>query len=363
MQKRDYYEVLTIERAASPAEIKRAYRALAMRYHPDRNPDNPTAEDSFKEASEAYAILSDEDKRKRYDRFGHSAFENGAGGFDPTDFGAVSEILEGLFGDVFRGGKRRKRSGRDLTYNLEVSFEQASLGAEVPITVESPAACETCNGSGAKPGTRVETCSVCQGRGQVKYQRGFLASNRPCHACKGLGKKIQTPCKPCSGSGTQTKPQALKVKVPAGVKDGAVRTVRGAGEIGQDGTGDLHIHISVKEHDLFTLNGADVLCSVPITYPQAVLGASIEVPTLMGKVTMKIPPGTQPGHVFRLRGKGIPVYGGYGKGDQLVTVTVEIPERIDRRQRKLVEEFANQLGDKNHPQRDKFLRKLRALLD
>ena len=361
--KRDYYEVLSVDRDSAPDEIKRAYRKLAMRFHPDRNPDDPAAEDSFKEASEAYAVLSDEDKRRKYDRFGHSAFDTGAGGFDPTDFGAVSEILEGLFGDVFRGGKRRKKSGRDLTYDLEVTFEQAALGAEVPITINKPSACVSCRGDGAEPGTPVRTCTVCQGRGQVKFQWGFLASNRPCHGCGGGGKKIQTPCKACKGKGAQTRPESLKVKVPAGVKDGAVRTVRSAGETAQDGTGDLHIHISVADHEFFSLEGADVLCTVPITYPQAVLGATIDVPTLEGRVSMKIPQGTQSGRVFRLRGKGIPVYGGYGKGDQLAKIVVEIPDRIDRRQRKLIKELAEALGDQSHPQRDRFLGKLRSLLD
>ncbi len=363
MSKRDYYVVLEVERTCSSDELKQAYRRLAMRYHPDRNPDDPAAEDSFKEASEAYSVLSDADKRRRYDRLGHAAFENSGPGFDPADFGAVSEILEGLFGEVFGGGRKRRKTGRDLTYNLEVSFVEAALGIEKPITVERPGPCQRCSGTGAKPGTPVHACNVCQGRGQVKYQRGFFAAARPCHACRGLGKKIPVPCKDCNGSGKMPRAEEMTVKVPPGVLDGAVRTVRGGGEKTASATGDLHIHIKVAEHPLFTRDGADILCTVPITFPQAVLGASVQVPTLEGKVTMKIPSGSQSGKVFRLRGKGIPVYGGYAKGDQLVTVVVEIPERISRRQKKLIQELAAEIEADSHPRRDSFIGKLRSLLE
>jgi len=361
VQKRDYYVILEVSRAASGDEIKQAYRALAMKFHPDRNPDDPAAEDFFKEASEAYAVLSDPEKRRQYDRYGHSAFEAGGPGFDGSDFGAVSEILEGLFGEVFTGGRRKRRSGRDLTYDLEISFVEAALGTDKTIDVSRPVPCESCNGTGAKPGTPIHKCNVCQGRAQVKYQRGLFAASRPCHACGGSGKKIPTPCETCKGTGSQMRAESMSVKIPAGVQDGAVRTVRGAGEASASGNGDLHINIKVVDHALFQREGADILLSIPISFPQAVLGASIEVPTLDGKVVMKVPPGTQSGKMFRLRGKGIPVYGGYGKGDQLVTVVVEVPQEISRRQRKLISELAQEIGDEAHPQQASFLRKLRGL--
>lgn len=363
MAKRDYYVILQVSRTASADEIKQSYRALAMRYHPDRNPDDPSAEDLFKEASEAYAVLSDPGRRAQYDRYGHAAFESGGAGFEPGDFGAVSDILEGLFGEVFSSGRRKRRAGRDLTYDLEISFVEAALGAEKNIDVNRPAPCSTCGGTGAKPGTPVHRCNVCQGRGQVKYQRGLFAAARPCHACSGTGHKIPTPCEDCKGSGSQMRSESMSVKIPAGVQDGAVRTVRGAGEANANGNGDLHINIKVKDHALFRREGADILLSVPISYPQAVLGASIEVPTLDGTVVMKVPAGTQSGKMFRLRGKGIPVYGGYGKGDQLVTVVVEVPQQVSRRQRKLITELAHEIGDDVHPQQASFLRKLRGLFE
>lgn len=361
--KRDYYVILEVSRTASGDEIKQAYRALAMKYHPDRNPGNPAAEDSFKEASEAYAVLSDADKRAQYDRYGHAAFESGGPGFDPSDFGAVTDILEGLFGEVFSAGRRKRRAGRDLTYDLEISFAEAALGVEKTIEVSRPADCTTCGGSGAKAGTPIHNCNVCQGRGDVKYQRGFFSAARPCHACEGTGKKIPSPCEACKGTGARMRPESMSVKIPAGVRDGAVRTVRGAGESSPGGNGDLHINIKVKEHALFEREGADILISVPISFPQAVLGASIDVPTLDGKVVMKIPPGTQSGKVFRLRGKGIPVYGGYGKGDQLVTVVVEVPQQISRKQRRLITELAHEIDDDAHSEQASFLRKLRGLFE
>jgi molecular chaperone DnaJ len=361
--KRDYYVILEVSRAASGDEIKQAYRALAMKYHPDRNPDDPASEDAFKEASEAYAVLSDQTKRQQYDRHGHSAFENGGAGFEAGDFGAVSEILEGLFGEVFSAGRRKRRAGRDLNYDLEINFVDAALGVEKKIDVTRPSPCTACNGDGAEPGTIIHTCNVCQGRAQVKYQRGLFAASRPCHACQGTGKKIPTPCTACKGTGSKLCAESMSVKIPAGVQDGAVRTVRGAGEANATGNGDLHINIKVTDHALFQREGADILVSVPISFPQAVLGASIDVPTLEGKVVMKVPPGTQSGKVFRLRGKGIPVYGGYGKGDELVTVVVEVPQEVSRRQRKLISELAQEIGDEAHPQQASFLKKLRGLFD
>ncbi len=363
VSKRDYYVILEVTRTASGDEIKQAYRSLAMKYHPDRNPDDPAAEDYFKEASEAYAVLSDPNKRSQYDRYGHAAFDSAGPGFEPGDFGAVSDILEGLFGDVFSGGRRKRRRGRDLTYDLDISFTEAALGVEKTIEVNRPANCTVCDGSGAKPGTPIHNCNVCQGRAQVKYQRGLFAATRPCHACRGTGKKIPSPCDACKGTGSKMRPESMSVKIPAGVQDGAVRTVRGAGEASPSGNGDLHINVRVTDHTLFRREGADILISVPISFPQAVLGASVDVPTLEGKVVMKVPPGTQSGKVFRLRGKGIPVYGGYGKGDQLVTVVVEVPQQLSRRQRKLITELSQEMGNDAHPQQASFLRKLRGLFE
>jgi molecular chaperone DnaJ len=246
---------------------------------------------------------------------------------------------------------------------LEISFVEAALGVDKKIDVNRPAPCATCSGNGAKPGTPVHTCNVCQGRAQVKYQRGLFAAARPCHACRGTGKKIPTPCDACKGTGSKLRSEPMNVKIPAGVQDGAVRTVRGAGEANPGGNGDLHVNVKVTDHSLFQREGADILVSIPISFPQAVLGASIDVPTLDGKVLMKVPPGTQSGKIFRLRGKGIPVYGGYGKGDQLVTVVVEVPQEVSRRQRKLITELAQEIGADTHPQQASFLKKLRGLFD
>lgn len=361
--KRDYYEVLGVPRDADAATMKRAYRQLAMQFHPDRNPDDPSAEDKFKEATEAYTVLSDEQKRKRYDRMGHAAFESqGPGGFDPGDFGSVGDLLEGLFGDMFGRGRKRT-GGRDLTYDLHVEFVEAALGTEKTITVERPGPCGDCSGSGAQPGTPVEVCEPCGGRGQVRQQRGFFAVSRPCTTCRGSGKRIASPCRTCSGSGTRLRQEEMLVRIPAGVQDGAVRTLRGSGEVVAGNAGDLHVTVHVKPHPLFTREGADVLLEVPISFPQAVLGANVDVPTIEGRVTMKIPPGTQSGRSFRLRGKGIPVYGGAGKGDQLVRVVVEVPENVSRKQRKLIQELAEELGVDTHPQQAGFMDKLRGLLE
>ncbi|MBW2460012.1 MAG: molecular chaperone DnaJ [Deltaproteobacteria bacterium] len=362
--KRDYYEVLSVERTATGDEVKRAYRKRAIEFHPDRNPDNPEAEDFFKECSEAYTVLSDSDKRARYDRLGHEGM-GGAGpaGFDPVDLGSMAEILEGLFGDVMGGRRRRGRNARDLTYDLEVSFVEAATGVEKDIIVTRPAPCDTCSGSGAAAGTTPTTCEACRGRGAVRQQRGFFSTSRPCTSCNGSGKKIDKPCKPCRGAGMVPKDVELAVRIPAGVENGAVRTVRGEGEQTADSKGDLHVTVRIADHPLFTREGADIHCTVPISFPQAVLGAQVEVPTLEAKVKMKIPPGTQSGRTFRLRGKGIPVFGGAGKGDQLVQVMVEVPEKINRTQRKLIEELAAEMGIETHPQQSSFLEKLKALFD
>jgi molecular chaperone DnaJ len=361
--KRDYYEVLGVERTATIDEIKRAYKKKAIEHHPDKNPDDPAAEERFKEASEAYAVLSDQERRSRYDRLGHSAFDSAAGGFDAVDLGGMAEILEGLIGDVFGGRRRRARRGRDLTYELELTFEEAALGVERTIEITRPTTCDVCTGTGAAPGTPTPECPACRGRGSVRYQRGFFAAQRPCNTCRGTGRRIEVPCDACGGEGARPRTDELVVRIPAGVEDGSVRTVRDAGEQAASGTGDLHVTVKIAPHPLFSRDGADVLCEVPVSFPQAVLGAEVEVPTLDGKVKMKLPSGTQSGKVFRLRGKGIPVFGGAGKGDQRVTVMVEIPEKVNKKQRKLIEELASEMGVDTHPQQSSFLAKLKALFD
>lgn len=362
--KRDYYEVLSVRRDASGDEIKRAYRRLAIEYHPDRNPDDPAAEEHFKEASEAYAILSDPQKRARYDRMGHSAFDSsGPGGFDPSDFGAVADILEGLLGEMFRGRRKRGRTGRDLTYDLRISFQEAALGTEKPIEFTRLGTCDQCGGTGAARGAKVVECPTCRGRGETRVQRGFFATSRTCISCGGTGRRAEQPCRGCAGKGVRSRTEHLVVRIPAGVHEGAVRTIRGSGEVGPGGAGDLHVTVHVAAHPLFERQGADILCRVPISFPQAVLGAQIDVPTLEGKVKMKLPPGTPSGKVFRLRGKGIAVFGGAGKGDQLVEVNVEVPEKVTRKQRMLLEQLAEEMGVDTPPQQAGFLEKLKSLFD
>jgi molecular chaperone DnaJ len=359
---RDYYEILGISQTADGVEVKRAYRKIAIELHPDRNPDDPRAEEHFKQASQAYAVLSDPEKRRRYDRLGHSAFSGGdaGGGFDPVDFDAFGEMIGGLFGDIFRGRKGRK--AKDLKYDLTISFEEAALGCEKVIELTRNVTCGTCSGSGSAAGHTPTTCPVCRGKGEVRFQRGLLPATRPCNACNGTGRQISHPCPTCKGEGVAPKREQLTVTLPAGVEDESVRSVRGAGEHTSNGEGDLHVYVHVEPHALFTRSGADVLCNVPISYPQAVLGDQLDVPTLEGVVKMKLPPGTESGKVFRLRGKGIAVFGGVGKGDQLVTVLVEIPREISKRQHDLLEELQREMGDQALPSRKRFLDKLRSLL-
>ena len=361
----DYYELLGVQRSASADDVKRAYRRLAMEFHPDRNPDNSAAEEKFKALSEAYAVLSDSDKRRRYDQFGHSAFDSSApGGFDVSDLGSLGDMLEDFLGEMFgrRGGGGRSRP-TDLRFDLTLRFEEAALGVEKQIEYERKELCTSCHGSGADPAANHTECPACMGRGSVRYQRGIFASSRPCSACEGTGVRPGARCRTCSGAGVLRRKSRLMVRVPAGVDDGAVRTVSGAGDHSPMGASDLHVHVKVEPHPLFTRKGADLLCQVPVSFPQVALGDQIEVPTLEGKVTMKLPAGTQPGKVFRLRGKGLPVFGGYGKGDQLVEVLVEVPETLTDRQRELLEELAKEMGAETHPQQRSFLDKLKSLFE
>lgn len=371
-EKRDYYEILEVHKNAAEAEIKKAFRKLATQYHPDRNPGDHAAEEKFKELAEAYEVLSDPEKRAQYDQFGHAGV-SGAG-FSSGGFGGFGggspfgDIFGDIFGEIFGGGgggrqRGRGRRGDDLQYNLEISFEEAAFGCEKQIEVPYAKRCETCSGSGAKPGTEAKTCPTCRGAGQVRFQQGFFSVSRACSHCNGEGKVVESPCSDCRGTGSIRATKTLSVKVPAGVETGIRLKMMGEGGQGTKGggNGDLYVALSVKEHLLFQREGNDVICEIPISFVQAALGAEIDVPTLEGKVSMKVPDGTQSGRVFRLKAKGIAQLQGYGRGDQLVVIKVETPTNLNRRQRELLEEFACEGGEDCHPQRKGFFDKVMGL--
>jgi molecular chaperone DnaJ len=365
--KRDYYEVLGVERGASEEEIKKAYRKLALKHHPDKNPENRReAEEVFKELSEAYQVLSDAERRGLYDRFGHAAFEQGQGaGFD---FNAgFEDIIGDLFGDFFgtgRGGRGRSRRGQDLRYELEVSFEEAAFGCEKTIVVPRLGACDTCHGRGAKPGTTPRSCPQCRGSGQVRFQQGFFSIAKTCGHCNGKGTVIAHPCPTCDGVGVQRRTHQLSLKIPAGVDSGSRLKLRGEGEAGPNsGTaGDLYVVLHVREHPLFVREGTDIVCDVPLSFVQAALGTEIDVPTLEGTAKLKVPAGTQSGHAFRLKNRGIADLNGYGRGDEIVRIVVETPRKLSARQRELLEEFARLSGEEVHPLSKSFLEKVKAML-
>jgi molecular chaperone DnaJ len=356
--KRDYYEVLGLKKRTSADEIKRAFRRLAQRYHPDKNPGDPTAEDRFKEVNEAYAVLSDPDKRRDYDRFGHLIRGEGAAGFE-----GVGEAFSDLFGDLFAGRKRRQSRGADLRYSLEISFEEAAFGVEKEIALPRFVACATCSGSGAEPPTESIPCRTCEGSGEIKAQQGFFSVARLCPECSGTGRKIEHPCSVCEGRGQVLGERRLKVKVPAGVDTGQRLRLSGEGEEGVrgGGNGDLFVIIRVRPHPLFVRDENDIVCDMPVSFPQVALGATVEVPTLDGKVKMRIPAGTQSGKIFRLREKGIPALGGFGRGDQLVRVMVETPSRMSDDQKEALRRFTELSGEELHPAKRSFLEKVREL--
>jgi molecular chaperone DnaJ len=366
--KRDYYEVLGVARDAGDEEIKKAYRKLALKFHPDRNPGDKLAEDRFKELSEAYSVLCDAERRAQYDRFGHAAFEQG--GAQGFDVGAgFEDILGDLFGDFFgagrgRGGRARARRGQDLQYRLEVAFEEAARGCEKSIVIPRHAACDTCGGRGARPGTQPKACPQCHGTGQIRFQQGFFSIAKTCGQCNGQGTIIPSPCADCGGAGMQRRQFTLNVKIPAGVDTGSRLKLRGEGESGGPGgqPGDLYILVQVAEHALFQRDGLDVVCDVPLSITQAALGTELEVPTLEGSARVKVPAGTQSGTAIRLRGRGIPELGGYGRGDQVVRVMVETPRKLSARQRELLEEFARLSGEEVHPMSKTFLEKVKSML-
>jgi molecular chaperone DnaJ len=354
MSKRDYYEILGVDRNANETEIKRAYRTLAIKYHPDKNPDDHAAEDKFKEAAEAYSVLSDAQKRAAYDRFGHSATGAGAGGagFNPG-YSNIEDIFDLFgFGDMFggQGGRARGASGRtsarrgdDLRYDLEITLEEAATGKEEKLRIPRLEKCDECEGKGTEKGSEPETCITCNGSGQSRYQQGFFSVMRTCPNCSGSGRIIKNPCKSCHGAGRVEKEKTLEIKIPAGVETGSRLRVNGEGEAGTSGgsSGDLYVVIHVAEHEMFERQGSNLYVAHPITFAQAALGAEIKVKTLDGdEEELKIPPGTQTGTVFRIKSQGMPVLGGRGKGDMFVAVTLITPKTLTKEQRKLLEQLA-----------------------
>jgi len=342
--KRDYYEVLGVSRESSPDDLKKAFRQLALRYHPDRNPGDKSAEERFKEINEAYSVLSDPEKRQQYDRFGHAGpAGQGFGGVgDFSGFG-VEDILNDFFGGMFGGGGggARSRRGADLRYNLTVAFDEAVFGSEKEIVVPRTGVCPECSGTGARKGTRPERCGACHGQGQVTMQQGFFAIRRTCGRCGGTGRVVKDPCGNCSGTGQVRERRTLKVKIPPGVDTGTRLKLRGEGEAGPAGgsAGDLYVVLTVKEHPFFVRQGTDLFCEVPITFPQAAMGATIEVPTLSGKKTLTIPPGTPSGHDFVMRGEGIASLDSGRRGNLVIRVLIEVPRKLTKRQKELLGEF------------------------
>lgn len=374
MAKRDYYEILGVSREVDADSLKKAYRNVAMRDHPDRNPDDPEAEERFKEASEAYSVLSDSEKRGAYDRFGHAGVTGGSpgGGFqDFGDLGGFTDVFEDLFGDLLggrrSGGRRRGRGqrGADLRYNLEIDLSDVITGLEPKIKIPKMRACESCGGSGAPPGTSPETCGACGGGGQVFLQQGFFRVSRPCDVCSGSGELLRERCESCRGQGRTEGQQTINVRIPPGIDEGTRLRLSGEGEAGISGgpPGDLYVVIGIKPHALFRRDGANVHCEVPVTMVQASLGAEIEAPTLEGRVKLKIPAGTQSGKILRLRGKGVPTLRSSARGDQMLHIFVETPTRLSSRQREILESFAEETGSTVSPQHKGFLDKIRELFD
>jgi molecular chaperone DnaJ len=344
VSKRDYYEILEVSRTATDQEIKSSYRKLALKYHPDRNQGDKKAEEKFKEAAEAYAILSDADKRARYDRFGHAGVGGGAQGFDPSQFSGFEDIFGGL-GDIFGfGGGRRTgpQRGADLRYDLEIKFTEAAKGVETHIQIPRNETCETCKGNGAAPGTSPTQCPQCRGTGQLRYQQGFFTVARTCGQCRGSGKIVTKPCSDCRGAGTKEQTRKLTVKIPAGIATGQRLRLSGEGEAGTLGgpPGDLYVVIYVREHEFFQRDGNNLHCTVPLPFTTLALGDEITVPGIDGDETVKIPESTQTGTTFRLRGKGMPDVSGRGRGDLLVTVQAVTPKKLTKEQKKLLEQLA-----------------------
>ncbi len=362
---KDYYQVLGVDRNATDAEIKKAYRRLAHLYHPDKHKGDREAEERFKEINEAYEVLKDPEKRAGYDRFGQAGV---GGGFGDVGFGGD---FQDFFGDIFADffGTRRRRPGpepgADLRYDLEITFEEAAFGATKKIDIPKTVPCATCNGSGARPGTSPARCSRCNGTGQERFQQGLFSISRTCSACRGTGAVIHTPCKDCGGSGKTRATQTITINIPPGVDTGSRLRIANEGEAGRRGgpPGDLYVFVTVKPHPIFKRDGYDVICEVPVSFPQVALGSEIEVPTLEGPVKLKIPAGTQTGRIFRLKGKGIASLQTGRRGDELVHIRVETPTRLNKRQRELLEEFARISNDDILPQKKSFFEKVREIFE
>lgn len=382
MAERDYYEVLGVSRGATQGEIKKAYRKLAMKHHPDQNPDDPKAEEKFKEIGEAYEIISDEEKRAAYDRYGHAAFKNGGGGggrggfHDPMDI--FSQVFGGggggsMFDDLFGGGgggRRRdasgKKRGSDLRYDLEISLEEAAEGVEKELEIEKYASCGKCSGSGSKSGGGgAKPCTTCGGRGVVGQQRGIFIQQATCPECRGAGQVISDPCGDCGGDGRKQAPERVSIRIPAGVDDGTRLRSTGKGDAGMRGgpAGDLYVFLHLRDHDVFQRDGDDLFCEVPLPFSTAALGGELNVPTLTGSATMKVPAGTQGGTTFRLRDRGMPTLNGRGKGDLHVEVQVEVPTKLTSEQKEKLEAFTKSIGEKNSPMQESFFEKAKRFFE
>lgn len=373
-RKRDYYEILGVDRGVSEEDLKRAYRKLAVKYHPDKNPDDHSAEEKFKEIGEAYEVLSDSNKRAAYDRYGHAAFQGGMGGggggfHDP--FEVFREVFSGgggggIFDQIFGGGGGVDSSGRqrgsDLRYDLQISLEEAARGCEKDIEIRKLDPCDPCGGSGAQKGSKAVTCPTCRGRGQVVVSRGFFQVAQTCPACHGTGRIIEKPCHSCQGEGRVEKTSRVKIKIPAGIDSESRLRSTGGGEAGLrgGGPGDLYVVVHIKEHEVFTRNGMDLNCEVPIPFTTAALGGEIRVPTLDGAVSLKIPAGTQSGSTFRIRGLGMPALQGLAKGDILTYVQVEVPTRLNGEQREVLQKFAELCGEENNPIHKSFYDRVKS---
>jgi molecular chaperone DnaJ len=372
MAKRDYYEVLGVERTVEAEEIKKAYRRLAIKYHPDKNPGDKAAEENFKELSEAYEALSDPQRRAAYDQYGHAAFDprtrgRGGGFHDAADifrevFGGTGSIFEDLFGGG-RSDPSHAQRGADLRYDMEITFEEAAQGTEKEISIHKNDRCDVCEGTGAEEGSKSKPCPTCGGRGQVVSSRGIFSIAQTCPRCEGAGRVIEKPCKACHGAGRRERTSKIKLRIPAGVDTGARLRSSGNGEAGLRGaaTGDLYVILHVKPHDIFQRDGDDLICEVPVSFVQATLGAEIEVPTLGGKASIKMPAGTQPGTTFRLKGKGIKNVQGFGTGDLHVRVNVEVPTHLNHAQKAKLQEFAELCDEKVNPISQSFFEKAKKL--
>jgi molecular chaperone DnaJ len=373
MAKRDYYEVLGVSREATHVELKSAFRKLAMKWHPDRNPTDTDAEHRFKEINEAYDILKDEQKRAAYDRFGHAAFEHGGGAGGPAGFGSdFANTFADIFDDLFGvGGRARSRApgrerGADLRYNMEITLDEAFKGKSAQIRIPTTVACEACSGSGAAPGTSPVPCRTCGGAGRIRHQQGFFTLERTCPTCQGRGTVIEDPCQACGGAGRVTRERTLAVNIPAGVEDGTRIRLAGEGEAGMRGgpNGDLYIFLSIQPHPFFQREGSDLYCRVPISMVTAALGGEFQVPTIDGgKTKVKVPEGTQSGKRFRLPGKGMPVLRSKASGDMYVQVVIETPQKLSKRQKELLQEFDRASSKENHPESTGFFAKVRDFFD